>query len=130
MNRYPFYRRLVEPQDVCGKFYPYRDAILGTYSAQRVAIPAMQSRTLTVIYIGNYSMGVFGSEYLGVGTKRLHRSDIVSSDEILQQRFGKPLPRAKQLFITEEMRVGKGEYETLSAEWPICVPNSELCRFC
>ena len=84
MNRYPFYRRLAGPQDLCGKFYPYRDAILGTSSAQPVAILAMQSRTLTVVYIGNYSMGgAFVSEYLGAGTKRLHKSDNVSSYEIL-----------------------------------------------
>jgi len=71
MNRYPFYRRLVGPQDLCGKFYPYRDSILGTSSAQRVAISAMQSRTLTVVYIGNYSMGeAFGSEYLDCRYKK------------------------------------------------------------
>jgi hypothetical protein len=84
INRYPFYRRLVGPQDRHRKSYLYRDSILGTSSAQWVAIPAMQSRTLTVIYIGNYSVGrAFGSEHLGVGTKRLHRSDDVSGDEIL-----------------------------------------------
>jgi len=33
---------------------------------------------MTVVYSGNYSMGgAFGSEYLNVGTKRLHRSDNV-----------------------------------------------------
>jgi hypothetical protein len=39
---------------------------------------------MTVVYNGNYSMGgAFGSEYLGVGIKRLYRSDNVSSGETL-----------------------------------------------
>jgi hypothetical protein len=41
-----------------------------------------------VVYSGNYSMrGAFGSEYFGVGTKRLHRSYNVSGNETLSAAF-------------------------------------------